>query len=361
MSCSATAVDEKGRPLKADWNKASEGIFLCGIAIFFLLNTTGLVPWSFWFEAIPLWPLLIVSAGIKMTFEKTRAPWMVLLGPAVVLAGLAWVATGATFDVTAGKWTTEGPLPRPEGARHVKLDIDLMASRLHVEGRELEQGALADARSIERLAKTKLAVSRDGDTAILRLDSTGKGSIAWLPGRREHWQLGVPTDIPLNFDLHGVMVRGRFDLARSRVEAGHVNGVFLATRVALPPVEETVKVRLNGVFNVLRVSVPKGTTVRLKGTGVPFNLMKRRVVGDPNKPGYEITVDGIFNAIAVDVRNPPRPDEPGEAAPGDAPPAEEGATDKPPAEAPPTSPAPKASPSPESGPSPAASPASVRG
>jgi hypothetical protein len=46
MSCSATVVDEKGRPLKADWNKASEGIFLCGIAIFFLLNTTGLVPWS---------------------------------------------------------------------------------------------------------------------------------------------------------------------------------------------------------------------------------------------------------------------------------------------------------------------------
>ena len=340
MSCSTTAVDETGRPLKADWNKAGEGIFLSGLAIFFLLNTTGFVPWSFWLEAIPLWPLLIVSAGIKMTFEKTRMPWMVLLGPAVVLAGLAWVATGATFDVTDGKWTSEGPLPRPEGARHVKLDLDLLASRLHVEGRELDEGALADARSIERLANTKLAVSRDGDTATLRLDSTTKGSIAWLPGRRERWQLGVPTDIPVNFDLHGAMVRGRFDLAKSRVEGGHVNGAFLATRVTLPPVEETVKLRLNGVFNVLRVSVPSGTSVRLKGTGFPFNMMKRRAVGDASKPGYEITVDGIFNAVAVEVRS---------------------ATEKPPAEAPPASPAPEASPSPKAEPSAAATPTSVRG
>ena len=357
MSCSPTAVDETGRPLKADWNKAGEGIFLSGLAIFFLLNTTGFVPWSFWLEAIPLWPLLIVSAGIKMTFEKTRFPWMVLLGPAVCLAGLAWVATGATFDVTDGKWTTEGPLPRPEGAQHVKLDLDLIGSRLYVEGRELEHGALADARSIERLANTKLAVSREGDVATLRLDSATKGSVAWLPGRRERWQLGVPTDIPVSFELNGAMVRGGFDLANSRVESGHVKGVFLATRVALPAVEETVKLRLNGVFNVLRVTVPTGTSVRLKGTGFPFNMMKRRGVGDPAKPGYEITVDGIFNAIAVDVRTPPKPGKS---------PVEGEATEKPPAEAPPAgaapaSPAPGASPSPKADPSPTASPTSVRG
>ncbi len=355
MSCSPTAVDETGRPLKADWNKAAEGIFLSGIAIFFLLNTTGFVPWSFWLEAIPLWPLLIVSSGIRITFEKTRAPWMVLLGPAVVLAGLAWVATGATFDVTDGKWTAEGPLPRPEGAQHVKLDLDLIGSRLYVEGRELEQGALADARSIERLAKTKLAVSREGDVATLRLDSATKGSVAWLPGRRERWQLGVPTDIPVSFELNGLMVRSRFDLAQSRVESGRVKGVFLATRIALPPVEETVKLRLNGVFNVLRVSVPAGTSVRLKGTGLPFNMMKRRGVGDANQPGYEITVDGIFNAIAVDVRTPPKPDKS---------PVEGEGAEKPPAEAPPASGAPASpapSSSPKADPSPTASPTSVRG
>jgi hypothetical protein len=341
MSCSATEVDGSGRPLKADWNKAADGIFLSGLAVFFLLNTTGVVPWSFWLDAIPLWPLLIVSAGVKMTFEKTRMPWMVLLGPAITLGGLAWVANGATLDVTAGNWTSEGPLPRPEGAKRVMLDFDLIGSRLNVEGREIEEGAIADARSMERLTDTKLAVNRDGDTATLRLDSGAKRGVIWLPGRRQRWQLGVPTDIPVNFDLRGLMVRGRFDLDESQVEGGKVHGVFLVTRLALPPTEVPVKLRLEGVFNILRVSVPPGTPVRVKGTGFPFNFLKRRVVGEPDKPGYEIQVDGIFNGIALDVRKPPKPDkaQPDEKQPAEAPPAE-----APPAEAPAASPAPSASP-----------------
>jgi hypothetical protein len=347
MSCSATEVDGSGRPLKADWNKASDGIFLSGLAVFFLLNTTGVVPWSFWLDAIPLWPLLIVSAGVKMTFEKTRMPWMVLLGPGIVLGGLAWVANGATFEVTSGNWTSEGPLPRPEGAKHVMLDLDLIGSRLNVEGREIEEGAIADARSMERLANTKLAVNRDGDTATLRLDSRKNGGVAFLPGRRQRWQLGVPTDIPVSFDLRGLMVRGRFDLAKSQVEGGKVHGVFLATRLALPPTDEPVKLRLEGVFNILRISVPQGTPVRVKGTGFPFNFLKRRIVGDPDKPGYEIQVDGIFNGIALDVRKPPKPEE---AKPGETPPVEASPAEAPPAEAPPASPAPTASPAPAASP-----------
>jgi len=349
MTCTSSIVTPTGQPTKADWNRAADGIGLAGFAVFFLLNTTGVVPWSMWLDAISLWPLLIVSAGVKMTFEKTRLPWMVLLGPAIVLGGLAWVASGARFDATTGNWKAEGPLPQPEGAQHLKLDLDLVASRLHVEGRAVEGGALADARSIERLADTKLAVSRDGDAATLRLDSGTKGGVAWLPGRRQRWQLGVPTDVPVGFDLHGLMVRSRFDLAQSKVESGAVHGVFLATTVALPPVEAPVKLKLNGVFNILRVSVPKGTPVRVSGTGFPFNLLKRRVVGDPDKPGYEIELEGIFSAIAIDIRPTPKPadDTPGEAKPAEAPPAEAtpaGATPRPEAD-----PTPLPSPTPISG------------
>ena len=338
MICTSSIVTPTGQPTKADWNRAADGIGLAGFAVFFLLNTTGVVPWSMWLEAIPLWPLLIVSAGVKMTFEKTRMPWMVLLGPAILLGGLAWVASGARFDTTTGNWKAEGPLPQPEGARHLKLDLDLVASRLHVEGRAVEGGALADARSIERLADTKLAVSRDGDAATLRLDSGTKGGVAWLPGRRQRWQLGVPTDVPVGFDLTGAMVRSRFDLAQSRVESGVVHGVFLATTLALPAVEAPVKLKLNGVFNILRVSVPKGTPVRVHGTGFPFNLLKRRVVGDPEKPGYEIQLDGIFSAIAIDIRSTPKP-----------------------AEAPPAEATPDATSRPEADPTPAPSPASISG
>jgi hypothetical protein len=205
----------------------------------------------------------------------------------------------------------------------VKLDLKLVASRLSVSARELPGGALADARSIERGGKATLAVRREDDTAHIRLDTGGSSGVVILPGRRQRWDLGVPTDLPLEFGVEGAFARSRFELAEAqRFAGGRVNGAFLATQLVLPPVSEPVKVRLNGAFSVLRLSVPAGTPVKVSGTGFPFNLVKRRLVGDPGQPGYEVQLDGVFSAVAVDTRRPPRTREaPAEKPPAEAPPA----------------------------------------
>ena len=87
---------------RADWARAAEGIQLAGIAVFLLLNTTGVLPWSFWLDAAALWPVLLMSAGIRIAFEKSRAPWLLLAGPALILGSLAWVASGARADAAGG-------------------------------------------------------------------------------------------------------------------------------------------------------------------------------------------------------------------------------------------------------------------
>jgi hypothetical protein len=262
----------------------------------------------------------------------------VLLGPVIVLGGLTWVAMGAQPETEAGPWTSEGPLPRPEGATRVRLDLSLFGSRLQVAAREIEQGALADARSIERQAQASLVVKREDETAHIRLDTGTRRGVVVLPGRRQRWELGVPTDLPLTFDLQGAMVRSRFDLTNSRFEGGGVRGAFHATQLALPAVESPVKLRLNGAFNVVRISVPAGTPVNVHGTGFPFNLVKRRMHGEPGRAGYEIDVDGVFNAVAIDSRR----SAPAEPLPPEMPPAGE-------------------RPKPEAEPTPAASPSPVRG
>ena len=91
------AATEAARPT-ADWARAAEGIQLAGIAVFLLMNTMGVLPWSFWLDAIALWPVLIMSAGVRIAFEKTRAPWLLLIGPVLVLGSLAWVASGLSLD-----------------------------------------------------------------------------------------------------------------------------------------------------------------------------------------------------------------------------------------------------------------------
>jgi hypothetical protein len=337
MGCRSTTTLEPGAVPKVDWKRAADGIGLCGFAAFLLLNTTGALPWSFWLDAIALWPLLIMSAGIKIAFEKTRAPWLVLIGPAIVLAGLAWVATGALPDVPLGSWKSEGPLLRPEGTERAKLDFELFGSRLTVQAREIEHGTLADARSIERWANTRLEVDRQENTARLRLDTGKHGGVTILPGRRQLWDLGVPSDLPLSLDLHGAMARSQFDLARGRFEGGRIDGAFLATELKLPAVAEPVKLVLKGAFNALRLSVPEGTPVSVRGTGLPFNFVKRRLAGEPGRAGYEVVLDGAFNAVHLETR----PALPSEAPASPTPPAQR--------------------PKPEAEPGKTASPAPVRG
>src|SRR5512144_1922021 len=105
----------------ADWARAAEGIQLAGIAVFLLLNTTGYLPWSFWLDAIALWPLLVMAAGIRIAFEKTRARWLVLVGPALVLGGLAWVASGARPERASGPMQPQ-VAERPPGVDRVELE-----------------------------------------------------------------------------------------------------------------------------------------------------------------------------------------------------------------------------------------------
>ena len=308
MSCSRTTT-VPGAPPKVEWKRAADGIGLCIWATFLLLTTTGVLPWSFWMDAISLWPLLIMSAGIQLTFEKTRVPWLVLLGPAVVLAGLVWVATGPNPDMSSGNWKSEGPLPRPEGAMHVRLDLELLATRVAVEARDVETGALADARSIERGEKTQLQVDRQDDVARLRLDTGKSGGVAFVPGHKQRFDLGVPRDLPVSLRLKGAMSRTSLDLGDGRFEGGSVDGAFLATQLTLPPVEQTVKIVLKGAFCALRINVPEGTPVNVRGNRFPFNIVKRDIKGAPGRAGYEIQLESVFSAVALEVRRAPKPTE----------------------------------------------------
>jgi hypothetical protein len=320
MGCQSTStIGPDGVP-RVDWKRAADGIGLCGFAVFLLLTTTGVLPWSFWIDAISLWPLLIMSAGIKIAFERTRVPWLVLLAPAITIAGLAWVATGARPGLPPGPWTSQGPLPRPEGIERVKLDAEVMASRLTVESREIAAGEIADARTLEQGDPARISVDRQDGTAQLRIDTGQHGGFVVVPGGRRLYDLGLPRELPLVLQLHGVMSRSRLDLARGRLETGTIDGAFLATEITLPALDAPVKLRQKGAFNVLRLNVPDGTPVNVHGVGFPFNILKRRVRGAPGRAGYEVTLEGAFSAVSIETRPAlPREAPPAERLPAESP------------------------------------------
>jgi hypothetical protein len=301
----AAGIETPHRP-PADWARAAEGIQMAGIALFLLLNTTGVLPWSFWLEAIALWPVLIMSAGIKVAFERSRVPWLLLLGPALVLGSLTWIASGARADLPLGPWTEETK-PRDASVSRLRVTTSLAGSRLELSARELDPSLLVEARSVARHENSRLDVSEDGGTGRVRLKGGWRGGLA-LP-RKQRWDLRVPSSLPVELDLHGAGVRSTVDLSRGRVDDGRIDGVFLGTELRLPVPERPVKLVLNGVFNALHVVVPEGVPVRVEGAGFPFNAVERGVPGDASAPGYQLTVSGIFSAVTLTATERPAPSE----------------------------------------------------
>jgi hypothetical protein len=316
-----------------DWARAAKGIQLAGIAVFLLLNTTGYLPWSFWLDAIALWPLLVMSAGIRIAFEKTRARWLVLAGPVLVLGGLAWVASGARPEPPPGPMHPE-VAERPAGVEQVSLEAKLFASRLNVAvTTDLPPDRLVDGASNANPDRARLEAEAEGTLARVQVNGGVRPPI-FVPRRRERWDLRLPAALPLRLKVSGAAVGGNVDLTEGTPEGLQTNGVFIGVEARLPAPREDTDIRMNGVFNALTLIVPEGTPVRVKGPGLPFNAVDRGVRGVEGRPGYDVHVQGVFSAVdvrtdrAIPPEPPPLPGPPAGAA--EAPPVP---PERPPAEA----------------------------
>jgi len=316
---------ERGAPndverVGANWPKAAEGIQLAGFALFLLLNTTGALPWSFWVDAIALWPLLIMSAGLKIAFEKSRAPWLVLLGPVIILGGLGWLASGRRPEAPVGPWEAE-VASRSEGTRSVDFEAGMVGAKLRLAlATDLPGDRLVDGRSIANLESTRLDARTQDGVARVRIDSGKKHGIVFLPRPRERWDLRLPADLPLSLRIKGAGVGGDLDLTAGPLVSVQTDGVFIGVAARLPAPHEPTQIRMNGVFNSLNLSVPEGTPVRVHGPGLPFNAVDRGVRGIEGRPGYDVQVQGIFSAVTVRTDRSISPEPPPQPATPAAPP-----------------------------------------
>lgn len=319
----ATPTVADRRP-SADWGRAADGIQLAGLAVFLLLNTTGQLSWSFWIDAIALWPVLIMSAGLRMAVDRTRAPWLQLLSPVLVLGALAWVAAAQQPFVAVRDWKPVS-ITRPAGAERGRLEGQLLGTRLAATLGPVAPGTLSEGRMASRRGTGRIEASvKDGSASVRVAGPRRGGPFLWMPGSADHWELRLDETLPLTVHLGGAMSRIALDLAAGRLEKGSVEGVFLGTDLRLPRPEKDTEFRIGGVFNAVTISVPEGTPVRVHGPGLPFNFVDRGVPG--TGPGYDVSIGGIFSAATVETRpgagTPPPPTAPPDEGPRAHPPAE---------------------------------------
>jgi hypothetical protein len=307
MSPSQRDADTDAPRGRTDWGRVADGLFLAGLGAFFLVATTNGLPDGFWLEAVTFWPVLLVSAGIRIVFEKTPLAAGVILGPAVVLACLFWLAWGDPPAARApGEWHALSGAT-PEGTESARLRADFAGVHLDVDTRSLGPDLLAEGRAASRDATPRLRVDEGEGQATVHLEGRDSGFLL-IGSRREVWELGVTDTLPLEVILEGVFVRTRADLRTGRLVHVEINGAFNASRLELPRTDVPVSIHFKAAFSSYDLTVPEGTPVRVQGPGFPLNYTDKGPAEEgfsDEEPGYNVIIDGAFCAVNIEEGAPP--------------------------------------------------------
>lgn len=279
------------------WSRVSRGLYLAGFGCFLLLTTLGILSWSTWREALAFWPVLLVALGIRLIFERSRAPWAVVLSPLLVLGTLAVVALKGPAD-DPRDWA---PLraERPREAERWTFEGRLALVNLDLTARPLPAALLVEGRAAP-IGRATLEVVEKPTAVRVRLGGRGREwPIVILPGRQQACELALSRDLPLALDLGLAFAEGGLDLAAAEVSRADLHGAFNHLTFRLGAPQSDVRLRFAGAFNQLRLVVPPSTPILVTKGGFLNSVDGRPGARSLQGPGYRLHLTGAFNHLAI--------------------------------------------------------------
>ncbi len=280
------------------WRRVARGLNVIGVGVFLLLSTQGLLHPGFWLDAVAFWPVLLIALGLRLMFERSRAPWAVLLSPLLVVGTLSYVAWGPA-DPVATDWEPVQAARDPRIATW-SLEARLALSDLHLSAGSAARGMLLQGRTAPS-DHGRVHVSDRGDSSQVQLEGGywRSGGVRILNGRRHRWEVDMTDDLPMTLRLASAFVAGQLDLETIDVTRVGLDGAFNDITLHLGAPSADTRVDMEGAFNHLELVVPEDTPVRVSTDGF-INLVDRRSgARPPGGPAYRVHSEGAFNRIVV--------------------------------------------------------------
>jgi hypothetical protein len=290
---------ETGRDRGIRWTRVSRGFYLLGFGTFLLLTTQDILPVSFWGGVLPYWPVLLVAIGVRLLFQHSPMPGLVLLGPVLVLGTLMYVAMHEPGrDDASHDWVpvrAEGTVP------DLKLEGALAMAKVDVTTRRLARGVLAEGRATES-GNQSVRIEEDGESGRVRItNSWHRGVNLVFPRRDARCELGVTSAVPVSLDFDLAFTTTRIDATAGPVKQSDVDGAFNDVTLRLGEPTEDVHLTFEGAFNHFVIEVPAATPVWVSSDGF-LNLTNgrhRNKRPSTSGPGYRVDIDGAFNHVVV--------------------------------------------------------------
>jgi len=177
-----------------------EGLSTVVIGVLLLGNTTGVLPWSVWWDLLTLWPVLLVVIGINLIGKATGQTWLRIVSQMLSIAVLVYVGalaygTGGGMRPWSLSWGATQPYEYEEqlrGTDEARLELNAGSGEIDIAG-----GAtgLISAQGETPFGDPRFEVDRSGSSADVQL-TLGEGNDVFIPGTA-----GTLADIRLSDDV----------------------------------------------------------------------------------------------------------------------------------------------------------------
>jgi len=320
--------DRKGDPAPHPWvaqvrnttyKRIATGTWFVCAGTILLLNTLDRLSWGVWIDLLRLWPLLLISLGLRWTFVRTPLHPLVLLGPLLVVGGAGLVVWGSLSHRTgAPMFWSRGGAERTvaiscQGGGVSRLDLGFDAGRVNLtsSGGGGEEGSIGSIRYVgdepsRSCSGSTLRLGRQGGSDRVRLFSP------FNLGARK-WDARVAIRGPLSFDAHIAGAAADLDLTGYDLQDLSLSaaGSDVAMRLGAP--SGKVGIDLMGGLSSIRILVPEGTcysltrrrrsnivTVEGKRAGRARQVTSPACSGTKGAPRYAIDVDLPLASVRVE-------------------------------------------------------------
>ncbi|MDP6579680.1 MAG: DUF5668 domain-containing protein [Vicinamibacterales bacterium] len=286
------------------WRRVARGLSFIGFGVFCLLSTQDLLHRGFWLDALAYWPVLLIALGLHLMFERSRAPWGVLLSPLLIMATLGFVAWRGPGPLSTN-WEDWENWETVQAARDPQVESWTLEATMALADLDLRAGSVAPGMLLQgrtapaNRASVRVVDRSDSSRVYLRGNRWRSGNMHLLPVTRHHWDLDVTDDQPMSLRLETAFVEGDLNLETTDVARVNLDGAFNDLTLRLGAPRTDTRVDLEGAFNHLELVVPENTPVRVSSDGF-INLVDRRSNARTlDGPAYRLRPEGAFNRVVI--------------------------------------------------------------
>jgi hypothetical protein len=240
-------------------------VFLLGLGIVFLLGNYGYLQLNPWQVLLTIWPALLVAIGIDILISRHRRWWTTLLGfilVAAIMVGALWLA-GIGLpggQITAGEQIEFGL----QGATRAEVRLLPAAGSLELDKLMNSDALLAGtipASTASRMITQEF--TKTGDTAILKLQSTGTQLFYQLTGENQSdWNLGITPTVPVKLEVSLGAGDAALDLTGLQISDLNYDMGVGAVTITLPA-NGNFMATVDGAIGSITILVPAGTAVQI--------------------------------------------------------------------------------------------------